>query len=189
MSNFLEESASNRWWLVLLQGIALLILGFLLLTAPKLTAVSLIVFLGIYWLVSGIFAIVEIFTGDKSTHWGWLLLYGVLGILAGVAVLQHPLVATVLVSGLLIIVLGVAGIIMGILNLVRAFKGGGWGVGVLGVIDFMIGILLLSSTLMISLTLPLIIGLLSLVGGVVLIILSFRYRKEKPAANLTGLAP
>ena len=89
MSNFLKESASNRWWLVLLQGIALLILGFLLLAAPQLTTLSLIVFLGIYWLVSGIFSIVEIFAGDKSTHWGWLLLYGVLGILAGLAVFRQ----------------------------------------------------------------------------------------------------
>ena len=181
MSNFLKESASNKWWLVLLQGIALLILGLLLLTAPKLATVSLIVFLGIYWLVSGIFAIVEIFSGDKSTHWGWLLFYGVLGILAGLAVLQHPLVATVLVSGLLIIVLGVAGVVMGVLNLVRAFKGGGWGVGVLGVIDFAIGALLLASPPAIVLILPFAIGLLALAGGVVLIIFSFRYRKATPA--------
>ena len=182
MSNFIEESASNRWWLVLLQGIALLILGFLLLSAPQLTTVTLIVFLGIYWLVSGIFSIVEIFVGDKSTHWGWLLLYGVLGIIAGIVVLQHPLLATVFIAGLLVIFLGVAGVIMGIVNLIRAFKGGGWGIGVLGVIDFIIGILLLTSPLMISIALPFVIGILSLLGGVVLIVLSFRYRKTMPAA-------
>ena len=66
---------------------------------------------------------------------------------------------------------------MGIVNLVRAFKGGGWGVGVIGVVDFLIGILLLTSPMMISIALPIVIGILSLLGGVVLIILSFRYRK------------
>ena len=182
MSNFLKESASNRWWLVLLQGIALLILGFLLLAAPQLTTLSLIVFLGIYWFVSGIFSIVEIFAGDKSTHWGWLLLYGVLGILAGLAVFRHPLLATVFIAELLAVFLGIAGIVMGIINLIRAFKGGGWGVGVLGVIDFFIGVLLLTSLSTITLALPFIIGILALTGGVVLIILSFRYRKSVPAA-------
>ncbi len=181
MSNFIEESASNKWWLVLLQGIALLILGFLLLAAPTMATVSLIVFLGIYWLVSGVFSIVEIFVGDKSTHWGWHLLYGVFGIIAGLAVLQHPLLATVLIASLMVVFLGIAGLIMGVINLVRAFKGGGWGVGLLGAIDFLIGVLLLASPLMISITLPLVIGVLSLLGGVVLMVLSFRYRKTPPA--------
>lgn len=181
VSNFLEESASNRWWLVLLQGVALLILGALLLTAPKLATLSLIVFLGIYWLVSGIFAIVEIFTGDKSSHWGWPLLYGALGILAGLAVLGHPLLATVLIASLLIILLGIVGLVMGIINLARAFKSSDWGIGILGVIDFFIGVLLLTSLSTITLALPFIIGILALTGGVLLIVLSFRYRKEKPA--------
>lgn len=41
---------SSTWWLVLLQGIAVLILGILLLAAPEMTITVLIQFLGAFFL-------------------------------------------------------------------------------------------------------------------------------------------
>ena len=45
---------SDIWWLFLLQGAAGIILGLMLLTAPGLTTVALVTFLGYYWLIMGI---------------------------------------------------------------------------------------------------------------------------------------
>ena len=61
-----QQTPSVPWWLVLLQGIALLILGALLLTNPAMTTIVLIQFLGIYWLVKGIFEIVSIFIDHRQ---------------------------------------------------------------------------------------------------------------------------
>ena len=44
---------SDIWWLFLLQGAAGIILGLMLLTAPGLTTVALVTFLGYYWLIMG----------------------------------------------------------------------------------------------------------------------------------------
>lgn len=177
MSNFLEESAANHWWLVLLQGGAILILGVLLITAPTATTAVLVVFLGVYWLISGIFSIIEIFAGDKKTHWGWLLAYGILGVAAGLVVLDHPLFATILAPTVLVFGLGILGVTMGILSLVGALKGGGWGAGILGCLNLIFGVILLTSPLVATFVLPLISGIFALIGGVGLMVWSFKFRK------------
>src|SRR5215203_800638 len=67
------ETQTPRW-LPMLGGIAALILGALMLTAPGETSVVVIQCLGLYWLVAGIFSIVRIFL--DRTRWGWELLGG-----------------------------------------------------------------------------------------------------------------
>ena len=75
------EEASLPWWLILLEGIAAAIIGLFLLTAPGATLFVLIQVLGIFWLVGGLFRIISIFL--DSSLWGWKLIAGALGILAG----------------------------------------------------------------------------------------------------------
>ena len=127
------ETAGIPWWVVLVEGIFALIFGVFLISAPGSTSVFLVTVLGFYWLIRGIFSIIEIFLPNRSTHWGWLLLMGILGIVAGLVVLRHPIYATAFVGTFLIVFLAVDGFIMGILGLITAFTGGGWGPGILGI--------------------------------------------------------
>ena len=71
-------------WLVLLQGIVALVFGILLLVYPVGTLAVLVVFLGIYWLINGIFVLASLFS-DRTDLW-WKMLVSVLGILAGILV-------------------------------------------------------------------------------------------------------
>src|SRR5215211_5300906 len=135
------EEASLPWWLIMLEGIAAAIIGLFLLTAPGATLFVLIQVLGIFWLVGGIFRIISIFL--DSSLWGWKLIGGLLGILAGIVVLQHPLWSTVLVPAIYIIVLGIQGLILGGGNLIMAFQGEGWGIGILGALSIVFGLVLL----------------------------------------------
>jgi uncharacterized membrane protein HdeD (DUF308 family) len=135
MTTEIRKTVSDIWWLFLLQGIATLILGGLLIISPGMTTAVLVQFLGAYWLVSGIFSIIGIFVGDREIHWGWFLLNGVLGILAGISVLNHPLLSTIMLPTMLVYLIAIEGIIMGIVSLINAFKGGGWGAGVWGVVS------------------------------------------------------
>src|SRR3954452_6729029 len=77
------------WWLVLLEGIFAALFGFLLLIAPGSTLVFLVQVLGFYLLIDGILRVVSIFI-DHSL-WGLKLALGILGLIAGIVVLQHPL--------------------------------------------------------------------------------------------------
>jgi len=163
------------WWLILIEGIAVLVLGALLLTSPAATAVIITTFLGAYFLVSGIFNIVAIFT-NKQRRWYWSLLIGILGIIAGLLVLQHPMWSTVVVGGTLTIMLGVWALMMGILYLIKGFQGEGvWSI-ILGIVDIIIGLWLLTNVGKATLSLPWAIGFLAVIGGIALIILAFKNR-------------
>lgn len=168
------EDSGVPWWLVLIEGIALLILGVLLLANPGMTTLILVQFVGLYWLIAGIFKIISIFM--DSSMWGWKLVGGIIGIIAGILVLQHPLWSPFVVGGALVIILGIQGIIIGIVGLVQAFKGAGWGAGVLGVISILIGILFLANIFMFTVSLPWAIAILALIGGVLAIVAAFKLK-------------
>jgi uncharacterized membrane protein HdeD (DUF308 family) len=174
MATATKQTLVVPWWLVLLQGIALLVLGALLLTSPAMTTRILVQFLGIYWLVKGIFEIVSIFIDHRQ--WGWKLFSGILGIVAGIIIMDHPLWATLLVPATLVWLLGFFGIVMGCISLFQAFKGAGWGVGVLGVLSIIFGIYLLANTLISTLAVPWVLGIFALIGGAVAVWNSFKLR-------------
>jgi len=165
------------WWIVLVEGIFALIFGIFLITAPGATSVFLVTVLGFYWLIRGIFSIIEIFIPNTGTHWGWLLFMGILGIIAGMAVLRHPAYATVFVGTFLIVFLAVDGLLMGVMGLVRAFMGAGWGTGILGALSVIIAIFLFANLWVATLALPVILGALLIVGGIVAIFFSFSVRR------------
>lgn len=73
----------NIWWVFLLQGIAAILLGAMLFTAPGATLVTLVTFLGFYWIVSGVLSFVQMFV-DRSVPWIWSLLIGIIGVAAGI---------------------------------------------------------------------------------------------------------
>jgi LPXTG-motif cell wall-anchored protein len=165
------------WWIILVEGIFALIFGLFFITAPGATSVFAVTVLGFYWLIRGIFSIVEIFIPNTGTHWGWLLFMGILGIIAGMAVLRHPLYATVFVGTFLIVFLAIDGLILGIMGVVRAFMGAGWGTGILGVLTIIIAIILFANVWGATLALPLVLGVFLIIGGIVAIFYSFRVRR------------
>ncbi|MEA3326633.1 MAG: DUF308 domain-containing protein [Chloroflexota bacterium] len=175
--NAMQETKQSPWWAGLVQGIFSILIGLLLVTYPAATTAVIVQFIGIYWLVTGIFSLVAIFV-DK-TMWGWKLFAGILGILAGLAIMQHPLWSAVLLPTVLVIFLGVDGLIIGVVSLIAAFKGGGWAAGILGGLSIVFGLLLLGSPLISAFALPYIYGIIGIVGGVAAIIAAFASKKSK----------
>ena len=170
-----KQQQSGAWWLFLLQGIAAILLGLMLLTNPGATLVALTTFLGFYLLITGMLALVRVFV-DRSTSWLWSLLSGIVGILAGVFVLNHPLLAAVTVPALLILIIGFEALSMGVFEIIRGFKGGGAGAFILGVINALIGLLLLVRPMGAALAVPFVLAILLLIEGIGLLIWAFRVR-------------
>ena len=171
------SKVTTPWWLFLIEGIAAIILGLLLMTNPGITIVVLIQFLGIWWLVTGILDIVSIFI--DSTGWGWKLFKGIIGILAGIVILQHPILASIGVTQIVVILLGFFGLVQGTMGIIGAFQGGGWVSAVLGVISILFGFLLLFNQLAAGIGLWLVFGILALVGGAVAVWQSFQIKKTQ----------
>jgi uncharacterized membrane protein HdeD (DUF308 family) len=162
------------WWLVLVEGIVAALFGFLLLIAPGATLLFLVQVLGVYLFIAGIFRIIAIFL--DSTLWGLKLVGGVLGILAGVLVLRHPLWSGALVPTILVFYVGFLAIFQGAIAIFLAFRGGGWGAGVLGVMGILFGLILVFNPFIGVATLPFVLGIFMLVGGVVAVVQAFRIR-------------
>src|SRR5215218_2307720 len=176
------EETSLAWWLVLLEGIAAAIIGLFLLTAPGATLFVLVQVLGIFWLVGGLFRIVSIFL--DSSLWGWKLVGGVLGILAGIVVLQHPVWSSVLVPAIYVIILGIQGLVLGGVNLVMAFRGEGWGIGILGALSIVFGLVLLFNVWIGVAALPFVLGAVGIVGGGAAIAIAFAMRSMERGASV-----
>jgi uncharacterized membrane protein HdeD (DUF308 family) len=170
------DRPGDIWWVFLLQGLAGIIFGFLLITNPGATLLSVVTFLGFYWLAVGVMEIVRIFT-DRSVPWLWSLLSGVLGIIAGLVVLRHPLMAAIVAPSLIVILLGVEALAMGVVNIIGGLSGGGGGSLLLGVANLILGAILIGSPMAAALAVPLVFGVILLVQGVGLVIWAFRVRR------------
>jgi uncharacterized membrane protein HdeD (DUF308 family) len=171
----LSPPQPSIWWIFLLQGIAGILLGLMLITAPGATLVSLVTFLGFYWIVSGVLSFVQMFV-DRSVPWIWSFLIGIVGVAAGVLLVRHPLVAALTVPTAIVIVFGIEGLVMGVLEFIGGFAGGGIGSFIRGALNILIGVLLLSAPLAAALAVPLVFGFLLLVQGAALIALALRVR-------------
>ena len=180
VNTMLNEQRGGVWWLFLLEGIAAILFGVLLLTAPGATLVALAVVLGFYWLSMGILEIVRAFV-DRSTPWIWSLLIGLLGVVAGILVLNHPLFAAVALPATLVVYLGILGVMVGAIGIIGAFAGGGVGSFIFGAINLLIGLLLLTSPVAATLAIPFVFGVLLLIEGVGLVLWAFKVRKVEEA--------
>ena len=170
------ETKQSPWWLVLMGGILSVIIGVLLLTSPKETAFALVLALGFYWIIQGIFTLVGMFIDHSA--WGWKLFIGILSILAGTVILRYPIISAITIPQILILILGIQGLIYGIVMLIMAFKGGGWGAGILGALSIIFGLILMAnwSSLIAVATLVWVGAFFALFVGIVQIFQAFRQR-------------
>jgi uncharacterized membrane protein HdeD (DUF308 family) len=175
-----SETRQRPWWLTLITGISALIVGGVMLWGNLNTKVDtymlLVTFLGIYWLVEGIFDIISLFV-DHSM-WGWKLFIGIVSILAGSSILMYPVAAAVSLPKIFALVLGIWGLMYGIILLIMAFRGGGWGAGIMGVLGIIFGIALMMNYYVIGMGLSMVwaASVTAVLGGILLIVQAFRQK-------------
>ena len=162
------------WWLVLVEGILVVLFGLLLLGAPGASLFFMVQLLGLYLFIAGIFRLIDIFI--DSTSWGLKLIAGVLCLIAGLAVLRHPLWSAIAAPAGLVIIVGFLAILQGIAGLVVAVQGGGWGMGVLSVLGILIGLILVINPLIGVAAVTFILGIFMLIGGIGSVVQAFRMR-------------
>jgi uncharacterized membrane protein HdeD (DUF308 family) len=175
------ETKRRPWWLTLITGILLVIVGGIMLwgnLADKVdTYMVLVVTLGIFWMIEGIFEIVAIFV-DHSM-WGWKLFMGIISIAAGFYILSYPVISAVALPKIFALVMGIWGLMYGIILLIMAFRGGGWGAGILGALGIIFGIALMLNYNDLGMGLATIwsASILAFIGGIMMIFQAFKQRK------------
>jgi uncharacterized membrane protein HdeD (DUF308 family) len=175
-----EQTGLFPWWLVLIEGVAAVIIGVLLFLAPQATLELVLQLFGLFWLVAGVLSLVGAFTDPIDR--GLKIAIGAAGVLAGIAVVRHPVwlaaALTLMVAGLL----GCAGVTIGILSLLQAFRGGGWGAAIVGVLSVVFGLLVLFNPILTGAAWVFLYASVSLIGGLIAIVMAFKIRKPAGAA-------
>lgn len=181
--NITSHVASRIWVPVLLKGILAVLLGILFLTNTAATLLIIVMLLGAYWLIDGIFTLITSFQAkehDKS--WMWGILVGILSILAGLVVFLRPVLSTIFTTTFLVYFVGFMILISGISSIATGFrlrKTSGESVMIFGgILAVLLGLLLLFHPTLSLVMLVSMLGIFSFVGGVILIILSLRMRKN-----------
>lgn len=168
------EVINTPWWVVLLEGVIAIIVGLFLLYQPVITTILLIQILGIFWLAAGIVSVIGALIFPEN-RW-WKLLSGILSIIAGVVILMYPVYSPLIVLTLLVIFIGAWAIVTGAVHLAWGLKGGGWGIGILGILTIILGLLLLTNSLAGILILPWMFGFFLIIGGIGAVIAGIKMR-------------
>jgi len=170
------EAATDRTinYAFLLGGLTAAIFGIILLIRQEEALTLMIVLLGLWWLIQGAFMLFSVFVDRED--WVWKVVLGVLGLVAGIIVMQNPDDAVTFLGSALAIVLGVIGVIIGIMSIVGSFRGGGFGALMFGVVSGAIGLLFIFNDLFSASLLVSLFAILLLIDGVAAIWLAIKYK-------------
>lgn len=103
--------------LFMLYGIALIILGLFAIAMPNVATLAVELLVGWVLVISGVFGLIASFSGGQSApgFW-WNLLFAVLYLLAGVALLWHPVAGAVTLTLILVAYLIAGGITKAVMS-------------------------------------------------------------------------
>jgi uncharacterized membrane protein HdeD (DUF308 family) len=135
----------DQWCWLLLLGILMAIGGTACLAFPGLTAMtsfSVVVMLGIILMIAGIGTIITAFWAGKWSGLLVQLLIGILYLVAGISIAEHPGKSTVFLTMFLAAMFVVAGIFRVTAALVIRFPHWGWTL-LNGVVTLMLGVIIL----------------------------------------------
>ena len=163
----------RNWWLFVVLGLICVVTGILAIVWPDITLLTLGIFAGIYLIMTAILEIIDAIFGDPGGR-ALSAMLGVISLIAGLIFLRRPgesLVAIVVVAGIFLVA-------EGLIRVVRAFSSSGarwWGV-TLGLVDAIVGIVILSWPGIGLVTLAIFFAVTMIVRGIFAIVLGFKLR-------------
>jgi uncharacterized membrane protein HdeD (DUF308 family) len=176
----LRRMLAKNWWLFLLRGVAAIVFGVLALIWPAITLVTLVLLYGAFAFADGILALIAGITGKtgRNSRW-WLILFGILGIAAGILTVIWPGI-TALMLLFFIAFWAIAGGIFQIVGAIRLRKeiDNEWWLVLGGALSVLFGLALLILPGPGALALVWLIGSFAVAYGITLVIFAFRMRQR-----------
>lgn len=113
------ETTKKHDWTLIIAGILLILCGGVFAFSPVETLVTIAMFAGAFFLLAGIFDIVNYFRFRKSgLASGWTVFYGILDIVLGLMFLIHPII----LAGVIPWLVGIFVAAFGIYECIAAFR-------------------------------------------------------------------
>lgn len=169
---------SKYWWLVLLKGIVLIILGVYIFQHPVSALIGIALYIGITLLFTGIFMIINALA-ERGEAWGWRLVEGILDILFALVLISNPEVT----ASIFPFVVGFWMIFYGIMVFVNGFQLRKEGVSnwwmnlISGVLAVIVGYFISTDLLAGAVAVTFWLGLGFLIFGIINVVISFRVKK------------
>ena len=176
----------RNWWLFLIVGVVSILAGILALAWPDITLLALGLFVGIGLLFIGGLEVAEAIAGSPESR-ALTSIVGVLSIIAGIVCLRRP--GESLLA--LVIVLGIYLIVEGTIRFIRAFQEleDRAAMMLLGIVDAVLGILILSLPELSLVTLAILFAVSLLIRGAFMIWVAFKLRAVKDATEPKAAVP
>jgi uncharacterized membrane protein HdeD (DUF308 family) len=174
----LEPAVRRGWWLFLVRGLLALAVGLIAIFDPGATLAALVLLLGAFFIVDGVFAVIKAFGVMRSDRSWWLLLLsGVVSVIAGFVVFAWPGLSALTLGylvGFWAIVTGFfeVGVAISLRRVIR----GEWLYVLFGAISIAFGIFVVIVPGLGLAYLTLLIGIYGFVAGFSLIAAAFRLR-------------
>lgn len=172
--------AAKYWWVLLVRGIILILLGIAMFAWPKATLWVFVVLFAAYLLVDGVMALFQGFSERKAGRpSGWQFTSGALSIAFAIALLAWPDT----IGKILMFIVGIWAILAGIGGIAAGFRmkqvpGSGWGWFLAwGILAAVFGIALLFNPAAGILSVLWLVAIWAIMAGIVFIFASFFVRK------------
>ncbi|MEN8799002.1 MAG: DUF308 domain-containing protein, partial [Flavobacteriaceae bacterium] len=174
------KNTIKYWYLPLLAGIVLLVIGIWTFMNPGDSYVALAFLFSISFIVSGLFeSIFSVVNRDLIDNWGWQLVTGIFTLIVGFLMLINPEISMITLPfyiGFVVLFRSMAAI--GVALDLRNFGILSWGnLMLIGVLGVLLAVILLWNPLFAGLSAVVLTGIALIVAGVFNIIVSLKLKK------------
>jgi uncharacterized membrane protein HdeD (DUF308 family) len=182
-----RQAIGSSWWVWLVWGIGAVLLGILMLTNPVTTALNMTIFIGIWWVVSGIIDVITAIVRRRGP-WGWFIFTGILSIIAGAILVSRPIIATVVLASFFYYLMAFMFIFVGLTRMFSGYRNANgigykwtWGSLVIGILLFILGLSMLFNAELGDRFFTVVgtFGILAIVAGITSVIFAFQVRSLK----------
>ena len=157
---------ASFWWMSLVRGILLVVFGLMMLSWPGRTLLILIQIMGAYWLVGGVFDLVEGIVGRSEKSRVWMVVSGILSMIAGFLVMGHPVISGLAAGIFLVYFIAAAALVIGVTQALAGREGKhSFGSLILGILYVIFGVLMLLNPLVTQAVLILLLPFWALAAG------------------------
>ena len=174
----LATNLCDRWWILLVRGLAAIFFGVLCFAQPGLSLATLVLMFGAYSIVDGVLGVFVAVSGRKEIEdWWVLLLWGLVSIIVGILTFAAPDITALI----LLFYIAIWAVASGVLQIALAIRlrkeiEGEWLMILAGVLSIAFGLILMVKPGEGALAVIWIIGGYAVAFGVALAILGFRLR-------------
>jgi uncharacterized membrane protein HdeD (DUF308 family) len=173
------KTICDRWWVLLLRGLAAIVFGIVAIMMPGITLLTLVWMFAAFSIVEGVLEIVLGIRGESDgTIWWTMLLLGVLAIASGIIAFAWPGLTLIVFTA----VISAYAIVRGVFEIAAAIRlrheiDDEWMLGLAGLMSIIFGGLILWRPDAGLLAIALLIGAYALAIGVFNIAMALRFRR------------